>query len=220
MSMEIYRATNIELSVNSGHKLKNISFSIPEKEITMIHSYFEEANTIIRLLAYKNKPESGELFYASQNLAGFSQTDIEEWRISDVQFVSYKDSLFDDLKVIDNILLPIWLNRIIHIDDIYIDKVLEELDLTELQDKKYKTLNNVDKIKVKLARALVTKPFVILIEDIYKNLSSVEANMVIDIISHINNVYHVTIVESTNYKPLLNTASNKIEIEDGKIKNA
>ena len=217
--MDLFRAEGLEIYVNESYKLKEISFNIKEKEITLIRSHYDEAHAIIAMLAMLNRPLKGKLLYYDDNILSFNQLDIEEWRISDVGYITYKDLLFEDLSIQDNILLPLRLNRVINISDNYIEEVLDELDLLDIRDEKVKNLSLFNKTKVKLARCLISKPFVLLLDDITRGLNIEERDLLEDALSHINNHFEVTIVHGTNYYGKSIRASNIIEIEDGKIKN-
>lgn len=217
--MDLFKAEGLEIYVNESYKLKEISFEIKEKEITLIRSHYDEAHAIISALAMINKPLKGKLYYYEDNILSFNQLDIEEWRISDIGYASYRDILFEDLSILDNILLPFRLNRIINVSNEYIEEVLDELDLFDIEDEKVKNISAFNKAKVKLARCLISKPFALLLDDITRGLNIEERDLLEDALSHINNYFQVTIIHGTNYYGKSIRASSIIDIEDGKIKN-
>lgn len=216
--MELFKAKDLEVKVNDRYILKNLNFEISDNEITVIYSSSNESLKILEALSYRNKPVSGSLFYGNEDLSLFSKSNLEEWRIKDVQYVSIKDSLFDELSVNENIYLPLVLNRIEEDND-YMNNLLEELDLTDLLDSKVTNIGKLDYYKTLIARALSLKPFVLLLENIERDFTNVELDVLLDSLTHINNLYKTAIVISTSNINLKRAGSRTIIIEDGTIKN-
>ncbi len=216
--MELFKANDLEVKVNDRYHLKNLNFTISDNEITVIYSSSNESEKLLETLLYKNKPVSGSLFYGNEDLSLFSRSNLEEWRIKDIQFVSIKDSLFDELSVKENIYLPLILNRIEE-DDEYMSSLIDELDITDLVDDKVTNISKIDYYKTLLARALSLKPFVLLLDNIEKDFSKAELDVLLDSITHINNLFKTAIVISTSNIELKSVASNILVIENGTIKN-
>ena len=216
--MELFKAKDLEVKVNDRYILKNLNFEISDTEITVIYSSSNESLKLLETLSYRNKPVSGSLFYGNEDLSLFSKSNLEEWRIKDVQYVSIKDSLFDELSVNENIYLPLVLNRIEEDND-YMNNLLEELDLTDLLDSKVTNIGKLDYYKTLIARALSLKPFVLLLENIERDFTNVELDVLLDSLTHINNLYKTAIVISTSNINLKRAGSRTIIIEDGTIKN-
>ena len=216
--MELYKAIDLEVKVNPRYTLKNLNFSITENEITVIYSASLESLKLLETLSYKNKPISGSLFYGNEDLSTFTKSNLEEWKIKDIQYISPNDSLFDELSVRENIYLPLVLNRGEE-DEEYMSSVFEELDLLEIIDENTSTINKLDYYKVKIARSMSLKPFVLLIENIDRDFNNAEIDYLMDLLTHLNNMFKTTIIISTTKKELLSSASKKIVIENGTIKN-
>ncbi len=216
--MELFKAKDLEVKVNDRYILKNLNFEISDNEITVIYSSSNESLKLLETLSYRNKPVSGSLFYGKEDLSLFSRSNLEEWRIKDVQYVSIKDSLFDELSVKENIYLPIILNRIEEDND-YMSSVFEELDLLDLIDSKVTSIGKLDYYKTLIARALSLKPFVLLLENIERDFTKAELDVLLDTLTHINNLYKTAIVISTSNINLKRAGSRTLVIEDGTIKN-
>ena len=216
--MELYKATDLEVRVNSRYSLKNLNFSISDKEITIIYSRGEESKKLLETLSYLNKPVSGSLFYGSEDLSTFNRSNLEEWRIKDVQYIALEDQLFDELSVRENIYLPITLNRLEENSE-YMERLIEDLDLTDIIDELTVNISSIDYMKVKIARSLSLAPFVLLISDIDKGFNKAETTYLFDLISHINNIYKTTIVISVCDEKMIGLGSKTIIINDGTISN-
>ena len=216
--MELFKAKDLGVKVNDRYILKNLNFEISDNEITVIYSSSNESLKLLEALSYKNKPVSGSLFYGNEDLSLFSKSNLEEWRIKDVQYVSIKDSLFDELSVKENIYLPLILNRIEEDND-YMSNLFEELDLLDLIDEKVTNIGKLDYYKTLIARSLSLKPFVLLLENIERDFTKAELDILLDSLTHINNLYKTAIVISTSNINLKRAGSRTLVIEDGTIKN-
>lgn len=93
--------------------------------------------------------------------------------------------------------MPLSLNKIRY-DSENIEQILIDCEADELLKESPSDLTNLEIVKVKLARAMVTKPFVLALDNITYGLTTPEKNEVLALISHLNNVYNVTVIEATN----------------------
>ena len=216
--MNIFRADSISIKVNDNYILEDLSFSITEKEITLLFSYYDEAQAVLNALYLKNKVLKGKLYYGNEDLTSFNFNNREEWRISDIGYISYRDRLFENLTVFDNITMPVRLNRLT-VQEEYIDELLDNLALEDIKNEYVKDISLVDRVKVLLARAMAARPFVLLLNDITKGLKQFEIDVIVDCLSHLNNLYHISIIHATNYQLLKNSASRVLTIQDGVIKD-
>ena len=216
--MNVFRCDSISIKVSNNFILKDLTFTINEKEITLLFSSFDEAKAILEALYAKRKVESGKIFYVNEDITSFNTNNIEEWRVSDISYISYEDKLFDELTVYDNVTMPVRLNRL-PVGEDYIDELLEALSLDEIKDELVKDISYLDFVKVKIARAMASRPFALLIDDVARGISPYELDLVVDSLTHMNNLYHVSIIYATNNEKLKAFASHVLTIEDGIIKD-
>ena len=114
--------------------------------------------------------------------------------------------------------MPVRLNRL-SISEEYIDELIDNLNLEDIKNEYVKDISFLDRVKVLLARAMAARPFVLLINDITRGLKQFEIDIVVDQLSHLNNLYHTTIIHATNYQKLKSSASRVLTIQDGVIKD-
>ena len=215
--MEIYRAEHLSLKLNQETTLNDVSFKILDGEIVVIHSFYGEGKALLKLLYLETKPIAGSLFYANQNTANFNHFDVAEWRVSDVQYVKGEETLFLEFTVKDNIYLPLLINKK-PIDNTYIDQLISRFGLTEKLQLKASTLSETEKVKVRILRAMVLKPFVILLEDPTRNLDPLDRSEIVGLLSSINDVYKTTIIHETSYYALAKTGSRRLFVASGVLR--
>lgn len=195
--MDLFKVEDLTFEAEHSKKIEHIDFSIAEKDIAVIFSNDASSSELLKTIVGIKKPVSGKIFYTDQEITSYTPKDIEEWRIKDVSYVSGTGSLFQELTVRGNIYMPLSLNKIRYNRE-NIEQILIDCEADELLKESPSDLTNLEIVKVKLARAMVTKPFVLALDNITYGLTTPEKNEVLALISHLNNVYNVTVIEATN----------------------
>lgn len=130
-------------------------------------------------------------------------------------FQSY--NLVPVLNVYENIVLPVQL------DGKKVDKKLlkEVVDVLGLKDKLENLPNNLSggqQQRVSIARALLTKPEIILADEPTGNLDSRTSEDVLSLLKVTSMKFHQTVVMITHNDAIAQLADRIVRIEDGKIK--
>lgn len=206
--MEIIKAR--ELNVLDNIK-DDISFSITLGEIACICGEGGEKDIIFDYLTFKKKAKLNTLFYNNCDYSLFQKNDVTELLVSDLKVVSSFDNLFDFLSIRDNILAPLYVNRKVT-DYEYLDNLLKNLDYNVALDE-IKKLSNLDRVKTEIIRALMSKPFVIVLNNVDKDLTKEEQTNLSLFITSINNIYHTTFVIFTGSFDFSRIASRRIYFE-------
>jgi len=214
--MEVYKAINVELSLNHLYSLNTFSFSIEEGETVIMHSLFNESEEILNMLYLKRKISKGTLLYYSNDLNDFNNEDIEEYRVNDCAYVDLNESLFNDLTVELNLSMVIKINRLEE-DKKYLENIYSLFNVDSILNKKINDLTNYEIVRVKTVRALLLKPFVLLLNKVTALLTIKEREDYLKKINTINSIYKMTIIHATSLVSLLPYASKKILIEAGSL---
>lgn len=149
--------------------------------------------------------------------ADFSAKLMAIFRRRHIGFVFQNYNLIPILNVYENIVLPVQL------DGRRVDKDLLEQIVCALglQDKLHNLPNNLSggqQQRVSIARALLTKPEIILADEPTGNLDSKTSEDVLFLLKSTGIRFHQTIVMITHNDAIAKTADRIIRIEDGRIK--
>lgn len=120
------------------------------------------------------------------------------------------------MNVYQNIVLPIELdgNRV---DKEYVDKIIRILHLEEKLDSLPNNLSGGQQQRAAIARALASKPAIILADEPTGNLDSRTSLEVMQLLKMTNTEFGQTLVMITHNPELAQIADRMIHIEDGKI---
>lgn len=161
---------NLNKSFDNKAVLKNVNLNIKDGEFfSIIGPSGCGKTTLLRMIAGFISPDSGAIYLGNENII-----DLEP-NFRNVNTIFQKYALFPHLDVYENVAFPLRLKRI---DEDTIDrevqKYLELVDLKEHIHKKPSQLSGGQQQRVSIARALINKPGVLLLDE---PLSALDAKL-------------------------------------------
>lgn len=210
-------------------KVSNLSFSYDSKKIIDDVSFEIKSNTINAILCSNNSCKTTLI----KLLSGVIDVKDGEITIDDLVFnksnsrdcILKISTIIDDIdeqylfdNVEDEIRYPLinlkYKER--KIDEI-VDRISNLLKINSILDNSFSNLKRFDKIKVLLAASIAHSPKLLLLDDIFRFLSSKEKIELSKILKSINEEYKTTILFTTSSLEELIDIQNIIVINDCKI---
>ena len=187
----------IDLHQRFGTKdvLKDVSLTVERGEIlAVIGPTGSGKTTLLRLIDQLDQPASGKILFDGQEVTPRLRTDVRR-RIS---MVLQKPVVFD-ASVFDNVAYPLKVRKYERktIPD-RVNAMLKTVGLDGYQKRKARTLSGGETQKVALARALITDPQVLLLDEPTANLDPVSLNTIEDLILRFNRDNGMAIVIATH----------------------
>ena len=173
-------------------------------------------STLLHILGGLTKPNHGEVLLEGQSLYEMGDDKLSRFRRRRMGFVFQFFNLLPTQNVIENMVLPIHLDGGKQ-DDQYIDEILS---LFNLQDKKTAFIGELSggqQQKVAIARALASKPAIILADEPTGNLDAKSSREVLEQLKLSQRKYRQTVVLVTHDELIASQADRIITIEDGMI---
>jgi putative ABC transport system ATP-binding protein len=99
------------------------------------------------------------------------------------------------------------------------NKLLEEVGLKGLEDRRPAKLSGGQQQRVAIARALIKQPSIVLADEPTANLDSKNGADVLDLMKEMNKKYQTTFIFSTHDQMVMDYASRLVKLHDGKIQN-
>ena len=168
MSETIIEIKNINVSYGSNHVLKEVSLNIENKDFyTFLGPSGCGKTTLLRLIAGFEKSSSGELF-----IDGKEVSNLNPWE-RDVGMVFQNYALWPHMTVYKNISFGLEEKKLDKKEiKNRVDEVLELVDLKDLSGRYPFQLSGGQQQRVALARTLVVKPKVLLLDEPLSNLDA------------------------------------------------
>lgn len=196
------------------------SITIPRGKFTAIVGRSGSGkSTLLHLLGGLDRPTSGKVYIDGQDIYAMKDEELARFRRQKVGFVFQDYNLLNSLNVWENIVLPIGLdNRKVEKDFV--------MDIVESIGMKDKLCTRADKLsggqmqRTAIARALASRPAVILADEPTGNLDSRTELEVMALLKKCVSHYGQTLIMITHDEGIAQMADTVCIIEDGKVVTA
>ena len=174
--MAIVTAENLTKHYGAGTNLTKaldgVSLTIAEGEFAAIAGASGSGkSTLLHLLGGLDRPTSGRVQIRGKDLYAMKEEELTVFRRREIGFVFQNYNLVPVLNVLENIVLPAELDGK-DPDKTYIAQIVDALGLTEKLSNMPNTLSGGQQQRVAVARALASKPALILADEPTGNLDS------------------------------------------------
>ncbi len=205
-----------DLKVNYGgiEAVKGISFSVPEKSIvTLIGANGAGKSTTLRAIAGLVAIKSGEITFVNEKISGLPTEVIVS---KGVTLVPEGRRVFADLTVLENIKIGAYLRH-----DKLDDDIAWVYDLfPRLKERHWQaagTLSGGEQQMLAVARALMSRPKVLMMDEPSLGLAPIIVRGIFDIIKEINRQGMTILLIEQNANMALHTADYAYVLETGRI---
>ena len=173
-------------------------------------------STLLHILGGLCKPNKGEVLLEGQSLYTMNDDKLTRFRRRRMGFIFQFYNLLPMQNVIENIVLPIHLDGG-NQDNKYIEEIMEYLGISNKKFANISELSGGQQQKVAIARALASKPAIILADEPTGNLDAKSSKEVVEQLKFSQQRYHQTVVLVTHDDLIASKADRIITIEDGMI---
>ena len=173
-------------------------------------------STLLHMLGGLDTPTGGSVVVDGQSLGNMSRSELTIFRRRKIGFIFQNYSLIPNLNIYDNIVLPVELDGR-SADRQYLSNIVSVLGLEGKLDRKPNKLSGGQQQRAAIARALITKPALILADEPTGNLDSRTSQEVVGLLQATGRQFHQTIVMITHNDEIAQIADRTIRIEDGRI---
>ena len=173
-------------------------------------------STLLHMLGGLDTPTGGSVVVDGQSLSGMNRNELTIFRRRKVGFIFQNYNLIPNLTIYDNIVLPVELDGRC-VDEQYFQNIVTVLGLEDKLQRKPNKLSGGQQQRAAIARALITKPAIILADEPTGNLDSRTSQEVVGLLQATGKKFHQTIVMITHNDEIAQIADRTIRIEDGRI---
>lgn len=219
--MTTIKSSNMRKSYQSEgifvYALFDCNIVIKEGEFVVIHGGKASGkSTLLHLLGGYERPSGGEIYYNNDNLTLCDEDELTILRRKEVGFLFHNDTLIPELNVHENIIMPSILtgNKV---DEDYYKELIKSLRLTEVLNRKPKQLTNSQKRCVTIARALIHKPNIILmdepLDELYPQIDKIALDYLLNAVYQCNRI----LIMVTNNQDIKAYANHMIKLRNGVV---
>ena len=222
--MEMLRVTDLKKTYTSRlgaaqvQALKGVTFSVERGEyVAIMGESGSGKTTLLNILAALDKPTSGTVTLDGRALAAVRENTLAAFRRENLGFVFQEFNLLDTFSLRDNILLPLVLSGV-PADELEgrLAPIAAALGIAELLGKYPYEVSGGQKQRAAVARALITKPKLILADEPTGALDSASSADLLRVFGQVNRAGQ-TILMVTHSTDAASHAGRVLFIRDGVV---
>ena len=201
---------------NQVQALSDVSFSVETGEyVAIMGESGSGKTTLLNILAALDQPTSGKVFLDGKDLTMVKEREIAAFRRDNLGFVFQDFNLLDTFSLKDNIFLPLVLaGKSPKEMELRLNPIAEQLGITHLMEKYPYEVSGGQKQRAAVARALISKPKLILADEPTGALDSKSTDGLLDVFSAIHATGQ-TILMVTHSTKAASRADRILFIKDG-----
>lgn len=198
--------------------LKDVTLSIPKaKFIVICGPSGSGKTTLLNIIGGIDKPTSGKIFVAGQDLAVQDEDFLSDFRCNNVGFVFQSYNLVSTLTVAENVAFPMeWTRKPEQEIEKRVTELLETLSLYQRANHFPAQLSGGEQQRVAFARALANDPQLILADEPTGNLDAKNAQKITQVLQLLKE-RGKTVIVSTHDLEIRQLADQVLCLEDGKL---
>jgi putative ABC transport system ATP-binding protein len=204
---------------------------IPVKALQDVHLHIEEGefvalvgpsgsgkSTLLNMIGGLDEPSSGTVFVDGVEITKLPENKLIDFRLENIGFVFQSFNLIPVLTSKENIGFVLQLQKVPKKDrEKRVLELLQEVGLAEKINSRPGELSGGQQQRVAVARALASKPKIILADEPTANLDSKSAANLLDIMAKLNQEEKITFLFSTHDQRVIEKARRVITLVDGKV---
>ena len=192
-----------KLGDNTVKALDGVDFRVKEQEfVAIIGKSGSGKSTLLHMVGGLDTPTEGTVSVSGKLLAGMTKEELTIFRRRKVGFIFQNYNLELDGR---------------RIDKGFVEEILDLLKLQEKKEALSGTLSGGQQQRTAIARAIASKPSIILADEPTGNLDTATSHDVLGLLKMVANQFQQTIVLITHDNDIAQMADRIVRIEDGRI---
>lgn len=206
---KIYKVGEVEIKA-----LFNTSFSIEEGELVVILGPSGAGKTTcLNILGGMDKPTSGEVIIAGNNISDYSEKKLIKYRRTEIGFVFQFYNLIQNLTAIENVELAIQLCK----NYLDVEEVIDKVGLKDRKDNFPSQLSGGEQQRVAIARAIAKNPKILLCDEPTGALDYKTGKQILKLLQDTCRNEKMTVIIITHNAALAPMADKVIRFKNGSV---
>jgi len=191
--------SDVSVGFDEGEVLRGISFAVAERETLVLLGETGTGKTLtLKLAAGLLRPSAGKVEVLGEDVSGMTERELLEFRRK-IGFVFQEGALFDSMTVEENVAYRLREEQVPEAEIApRVEEVLEFVELEHTQEMLPSELSGGMRRRVSIARALVSRPEIVLYDSPTAGLDPVTAQTIITLILRLRDFYGVTSLLATH----------------------
>jgi lipoprotein-releasing system ATP-binding protein len=202
------------------HILNDLDFEIKKGEfVSVLGKSGSGKTTFLNMIGMLDKPDSGNVYYAGQNVSKAPSSKIDLLRNEMLGFIFQFHYLLPEFTALENVMLPGLIGNKKDRDKVKkrASELLTEMGLGDRLDHKPTELSGGEKQRVAIARAMINEPKIILADEPTGNLDEETSEVIHKLLRKICEEKNQTIIVVTHSTELASITDKRYHLTKGKL---
>jgi lipoprotein-releasing system ATP-binding protein len=200
--------------------LNDLDFEINKGEfVSVLGKSGSGKTTFLNMIGMLDRPDSGDVYYAGQNVSKAHSSKIDLLRNEMLGFIFQFHYLLPEFSALENVMLPGLIGKKKSCEEVKkrATELLTEMKLGDRLDHKPTELSGGEKQRVAIARAMINEPKIILADEPTGNLDEETSEVIHDLLRKICREKKQTIIVVTHSTELANITDKRYHLTKGKL---
>jgi len=200
-----------EVSVKA---LENASFELTEGEFAVIlEPSGSGKSTLLNIIGGMDVPTKGKAYLREEEITGFSEKKLTEYRRDKVGFVFQFYNIMANLTARENVELAVEICK----NPLDIDDIMKDVGLLERKDHFPSQLSGGEQQRVAIARAIAKNPEILLCDEPTGALDYTTGVSILTLLRKVNKDFGITVAVITHNSAIAEMADKVIKMRSGRI---
>ena len=208
----MFEIKNVSKQYNGEIALQNISLTIGKGMYFIVGASGSGKTTLLKIISGMERDFDGEVYYCGKSIKSLSDSEKGYFYNHVFGFVWQDFHLLEERTVMENIMLPCYLNNA---SEQSAEKILKTMKIHDLADKKVRLLSGGQKQRVAIARELMKNPQVIIADEPTSALDEKSAKTIMEALRTLSK--NRTVIVVTHDTSLVSEKDRVIELDKGEM---
>jgi len=201
------------------YALRDVDFTAAQGDFIVINGPSGSGKTtFLNLISAIDRPSHGEVRIQGVSTSELSERQLAGLRKEKIGLIFQTFNLIPVLSAAENVEYPLLLQRLPKPErTARVEAMLEEVGLQDMARRRPNELSGGQRQRVAVARALITRPKLVLADEPTANLDSETGGQVMQLMQRLNQEHCVVFIVVTHDPAVTPYAQRKIRIHDGKL---
>jgi putative ABC transport system ATP-binding protein len=178
-------------------------------------------STLLNMIGGLDKPSGGQLMVLDTDIAALDRAAAADFRGANLGFIFQDFNLIPVLTAYENIEYPLLMVQDWPADKRHarVNELLDAVGMSDQAAKRPDQLSGGQKQRVAVARALATRPKLVLADEPTANLDHDTAYRILDLMKKMRDEFGTTFIFSTHDPKIMGAAEVTFALEDGRLVN-
>jgi putative ABC transport system ATP-binding protein len=174
--------------------------------------------TLLNAIGGLDIPDSGEVYVAGQRIDNLSKGDLADLRLRQIGFVFQAYNLIPVLTARENVEFVMQVQGVQAAERLErAHAILKEVGLEGLESRRPAEMSGGQQQRVAVARAIASKPALILADEPTANLDSKTSDELMELFTKLNEHHNTTFIIASHDQRVMNYAKRLVRMLDGRI---